>query len=209
MVVCEDGRMRRQQYRTFRIRGRTGDERPAASGRTSGRDAGEARPDDVAAMREVVVRRYRRVLSEGGPFPDLVVIDGGRGQLSAAYSAFQSLGLGNLIAVGLAKQEEVLYRRDQAEPLALPRESAALRLVQRVRDEAHRVAVTFHRRARTIRDLRSELDAVPGVGPRRRRALLAHFGSVAAVRRATREDLTVVVGTRVADGVLAYFDAQR
>ena len=209
MVVCEDGRMRRQQYRTFRIRGRTGDERPAASGRTSGRDAGEARPDDVAAMREVVVRRYRRVLSEGGPFPDLVVIDGGRGQLSAAYSAFQSLGLGNLIAVGLAKQEEVLYRRDQAEPLALPRESAALRLVQRVRDEAHRVAVTFHRRARTMRDLRSELDAVPGVGPRRRRALLAHFGSVAAVRRATREDLTVVVGTRVADGVLAYFDAQR
>src|SRR6185369_17483283 len=156
-------------------------------------------------MREVVQRRYRAVLEAGGPFPDLIVIDGGKGQLSAAYEALESIGLANLVAVGIAKKEELLYTRDRQEPLALAENDSALLLIQRIRDEAHRFAVTFHRKARSMRDLRSELDEVPGVGARRRNALLRTFGSLAGVRRATREDLAAVVGPKVADAVLAFF----
>jgi excinuclease ABC subunit C len=185
MVVCEDGRMRHSDYRKFRIRG-------------------EAR-DDFAAMQEVVQRRYRKLLELGGPFPDLVIIDGGKGQLTAAYAALETLGLANLVAVGIAKKEELLYTRDRDQPIALSPTDPALLLVQRIRDEAHRFAVTFHRRARAMRDLVSELDHVPGVGPRRRRRLLTEFGSVAGVRRATREELAAAVGAKTADAVLAFF----
>jgi excinuclease ABC subunit C len=188
LVVCEDGRMRRSEYRKFRIRG----------------GAREVN-DDFAAMHEVVLRRHRALLERGGPFPDLVLIDGGKGQLSAAYAALAQLGLANLVAVGIAKKEELLYLRDQENPIALASHDPALLLVQRIRDEAHRFAVTFHRRARSMRDLRSDLDDVPGVGPRRRRALLTAFGSLAGVRRATREELAAVVGPVVADAVLAHF----
>lgn len=195
MVVCENGRMRRAEYRKFRIAGR-GSQGPAGGG-----------PDDFAAMQEVVSRRYRRVAGDEGPWPDLILIDGGRGQLSAAYQALAGLDLAHLVAVGLAKKEELLVTRDQEEPIALARESPALRLLQRIRDEAHRFAVTFHRRARAARDLRSDLDAIPGIGPRRRNALLARFGSLAGVRRATREDLEAAVGARVADAIRQWFDA--
>jgi len=195
MVVCEDGRMKRSEYRKFRLR---------QPGGTPGYFL-----DDFAAMNQVVMRRYQRVLEAGGPFPDLVVIDGGKGQLGAAYEALEELGLANLVAVGLAKKEELVFTRDRNEPLALPRSSPALLLLQQVRDEAHRFAVTFHRQARRMRDIRSELDGVPGVGPRRRRALLTAFGSFAGVRRATREELTAVVGPKVADAVIAYFAAAR
>ena len=190
MVVCEDGRMKKADYRKFRIAARA--EGPMGS-------------DDFAAIREVVQRRYRSVLERGGPFPDLVLIDGGKGQLSAAYDALEAVGLSRLVAAGIAKKEEVLFTRDRDEPVVLNPRDPALLLIQRIRDEAHRFAVTFHRRARTMRDLRSELDAVPGVGPRRRKALLTAFGSVAGVRRATREELAAVVGARTASGVLAYF----
>ena len=127
-------------------------------------------------MHEVVLRRYRRVLEAGGPFPDLVLIDGGKGQLSAAYAALEELGLGRLIAVGIAKKEELLFTRDRDDAIALPHESPALLLIQRIRDEAHRFAVTFHRQSRAKRDLRSDLDVVMGIGPRRRKALLTAFG---------------------------------
>ncbi len=218
MVVCEDGRAVRKEYRKYRVRGGTwGEERTSPPGappprrrRGGKRPAADADPrllDDFAAMREVVGRRYRRLLDDGGPLPDLVVIDGGRGQLSSAYEAFASLGLSNLVAVGLAKQEELIFTRDAAEPIALDRASPALLLLQRMRDEAHRFAVTFHRKARAGRDLRSALDGIPGVGPRRRRVLLTRFGSVANVRRATREELVPVVGAKVADAVLAHFAA--
>ena len=272
MVVCEDGRAVRKEYRKYRVRGtgwgeertsppgapprrtRRGgkdpargaaggasggtnpapgatnpaagaagrapgghpapgatDQPPGASSRTPGATGPAAADprllDDFAAMREVVGRRYRRLLDDGGPLPDLVVIDGGRGQLSSAYEAFASLGLSNLVAVGLAKQEELIVTRDAAEPIALDRASPALLLLQRMRDEAHRFAVTFHRKARSRRDLRSALDGIPGVGPRRRRVLLTRFGSVANVRRATREELVPVVGAKVADAVLAHFAA--
>lgn len=199
MVVCEDGRMRRSEYRKFRIRGL--DRSPA------GQTADAARPDDFASMHEVVLRRYRVLLERGGPFPDLIVIDGGKGQLTSAYLALQELGLANLVAIGLAKKEELIFTRDRPDAIALKSSDPALQLLQRIRDEAHRFAVTFHRRARTMRDLHSALDSVPGVGPRRRRALLTHFGSVTGVRRATREELVALVGPKVADAVLAFFAA--
>jgi len=109
------------------------------------------------------------------------------------------------VAVGLAKQEELLFRRDRVEGIALPHDTPALRLVQRIRDEAHRFAVAFHRTRRAKSTLRSALDDVPGVGPRRRKALLTAFGSVAGVRRASREDLTRVAGARTAEAILRYF----
>jgi excinuclease ABC subunit C len=213
MVVCEDGRMRRAEYRKYRIRG-LGlvasrpllPREPVPRGQPA--PSPEPRPavqDDFAAMHEVVLRRYRKMLEQGGPFPDLVVIDGGKGQLSAAYAALEELGLANLVAVGIAKKEELLYSRDREDPLALAPADPALLLVQRIRDEAHRFAVTFHRRARAIRDLRSELDHVPGIGARRRKTLLTTFGSLAGVRRATREELAAVVGPKIADAVLAFF----
>jgi excinuclease ABC subunit C len=218
MVVCEDGRMRRGEYRKFKIRGK---ERAGAAGGSDGREvqsgSGDHRVtigpprgsnDDFAAMHEVVGRRYRKLLEEGGPFPDLVLIDGGKGQLSAAYAALEDVGLANLVAVGLAKKEELLFTRDHQDPIALAADDPALLLVQRIRDEAHRFAVTFHRRRRAMRDLGSELDRVPGVGRRRRRALLTRFGSLAGVRRATREELAAEVGAKVADAVLAFFAAR-
>jgi excinuclease ABC subunit C len=214
MVVCEDGRMRRGEYRKYRIRwdsrfdARHARQRPLIDG--GARALRAPAPDgqqsnDLAAMHEVVGRRYRKLLELGGPFPDLVLIDGGQGQLSAAYAALEELGLANLVAVGIAKREELLYVRDRDEPIALETHDPALLLVQRIRDEAHRFAVTFHRRARTLRDLRSELDHVPGIGPKRRRTLLTTFGSLAGVRRATREELAAVVGAKTADAVLAFF----
>jgi excinuclease ABC subunit C len=227
MVVCEDGRMRRGEYRKFRVRAEGTPTRadvrqsfspaPEAVGQgfspareavapAAERAAGAPRfLDDFAAMRQVVSRRHRKLLEAGGPFPDLIVIDGGKGQLEAAYEALESLGLANLVAIGLAKREELIFSRDHAEPIALAPNDPALLLLQQIRDEAHRFAVTFHRKARSMRDLRSELDAVPGIGPRRRRTLLTKFGSLAGVRRATREELVSAVGAKVADAVLAYF----
>jgi len=224
MVVCEDGRMRRAEYRKYKIRWDSGfGVRDSRSGVLrfdhESRDSHESptrharqipnpdsrRQDDFAAMHEVVQRRYRKLLEHGGPFPDLVLIDGGKGQLSAAYAALEGVGLANLVAVGIAKKEELLYTRDREDPIALAPTDPALLLVQRIRDEAHRFAVTFHRRARAMRDLRSELDHVPGIGPRRRRTLLTTFGSLAGVRRATREELAAAVGAKTADAVLAFF----
>ncbi len=197
MVVAVDGRMRRSDYRKFRIKGSQAV--PA--------DGGVPLPDDFAAMREVVLRRYSRLLEQAGTFPDLIIVDGGKGQLTAAYSALAELGLERLVAVGLAKQEELIFTRDRLEGIALPHEGAALRLLQRIRDEAHRFAVTFHRQARSQRDLRSAVDDIPGIGPRRRKQLLTAFGSVAGVRRASREDLESIVGAKVAEAVIKHFGA--
>nr|MBA2356046.1 excinuclease ABC subunit UvrC [Acidobacteriota bacterium] len=149
MVVCQDGRMKRAEYRKFRIRSDAGS-------RTEG---GPTRfLDDFAAMRQVVERRYRKVAADNGPWPDLIVIDGGKGQLAAAYAALEALALAHLVAIGLAKQEELVFTRDRDDPIGFADGTPPLRLLQRIRDEAHRFAVTFHRTARTNRDLRSELD---------------------------------------------------
>jgi excinuclease ABC subunit C len=263
MVVCEDGRMRKGEYRKFKIRGlgtrdsglgilasiaagaegagvATSPEprvrtqavvpgsselmdspdsaAPAAvasveSSRRAATGPGGGAPgplnNDFAAMREVVLRRYRRVLEAGGPFPDLILIDGGKGQLSAAYAALEELGLGRLIAVGIAKKEELLFTRDRDDAIAMPHDSPALLLIRRIRDEAHRFAVTFHRQRRAKRSLRSDLDVITSIGSRRRKALLTAFGSLAGVRRATREELVRIVGAKSADAVLAHFASQR
>jgi excinuclease ABC subunit C len=212
MVVCEDGRMKKGEYRKFKMRGASREARapedPQAHIAPRPSLLAPRILDDFASMHEVVLRRYRKVLEHGGPFPDLIVIDGGKGQLSAAYEALQALGLANLVAVGIAKKEELLFTREHVEPMALPANSPALLLLQRIRDEAHRFAITFHRQSRAKRDLRSELDNVAGVGPRRRKSLLTAFGSLAGVRRATREDLIAVVGAKCADCILAYFAGQ-
>ncbi|MCC6165188.1 MAG: excinuclease ABC subunit UvrC [Acidobacteria bacterium] len=235
MVVCQDGRMKRSEYRKFRIRQpATGNRQPdsgqppatgkepttgngqpesnAGNAENASLEAGCRLPvadcrflDDFAAMHQVVSRRYRKVAEDDGPWPDLIVIDGGKGQLNAAYEALEGLGLDHLVAVGLAKQEELVFTRDSEDPIAFGDGTPALRLLQRIRDEAHRFAVTFHRAARTNRDLRSELDDIAQVGPRRRKQLLTAFGSLAGVRRASREELTTVVGARVADAILRHF----
>ncbi len=225
LVVCEDGRMAKGEYRKYRIRGSGLGARDSGPALANADDAAVTRQDvsrpsepgarapgpeprflnDFAAMAQVVHRRFSRLVEAGGPFPDLLVIDGGRGQLDAAYGALERLGLANLVAVGLAKREELVVTRDADRPVAFERSSPALRLLQQIRDEAHRFAVTFHRKARSQRDFGSDLDAIPGVGPRRRRQLLTRFGSLAGVRRATREDLVPVVGQRCADAVLTHF----
>ena len=175
IVWFENGRPRRGEYRTFKMKTVEGQ-------------------DDFASMGEMVGRYVRRRLDESKPLPDLLLVDGGRGQLNAALEATRAAGADRVAVASLAKRDEEVYLPDRAEPLRLSRRSPSLRLLQRARDEAHRVAVTFNRRRRTVRALGSELLNVPGVGPARRRALLERFGSLAGVRSASREELATVPG---------------
>jgi excinuclease ABC subunit C len=191
MVVFEDGLPKKSDYRKFRIRG------------------GSGVPDDFASMREVVGRRYRRLLEEGKELPDLVLIDGGKGQLSAATEALAELGLGDQPVASLAKREELILVPGREEPVALPRNSPVLQFVQRVRDEAHRFAIGFHRQTRSKRTLRSELDDIPGIGPIKRRKLLSRFGSLRGVRGASIEELATAVGRTTAERIRAWIDRVR
>ncbi len=183
MVVFEDGRPLKAAYRRFKIR------------LTSG-------PDDYAMMREIVSRRFRRALAERergeqtafGRLPDLLVVDGGKGQLSAAREALAELGLEQVPSIGLAKRLEEVFRPGESDPVEIPPGSPALHLLQRLRDEAHRFAVSYHRSLRRKAGMRSLLDEVPGIGPRRKRALLRRFGSLDAIRRASVDELAAVEG---------------
>jgi excinuclease ABC subunit C len=175
IVWFENGRPRRSEYRTFKIRTVEGQ-------------------DDFAALGEMIGRYLRRRIAEQQPLPDLVLVDGGRGQLNAALAAAREAGAERLAFSSLAKRDEEIYLPDRAEPLRLPRRSPSLRLLQRARDEAHRVAVTFNRKRRAVRTLTSELLSVSGVGPARRRALLERFGSLAGVRSASPEELATAPG---------------
>jgi excinuclease ABC subunit C len=157
-------------------------------------------------MREVVGRRYRRLLEEGKDLPELVLVDGGKGQLGAAVAALEELGLGEQPVISLAKREELVFVRGKDEPIALPRSSPVLQLVQRVRDEAHRFAIGFHRQVRSRRTISSELDDIPGIGPSRRRKLLSAFGSLRGVRGASEAELAGVVGKATAARLRAHFD---
>jgi excinuclease ABC subunit C len=174
-VWFENGRPRRGEYRKFKIKTVEG-------------------TDDFASMREVVTRYFQRRVEEQKPLPDLVMIDGGKGQLGAARSALESLGLGAMQTVSLAKREEEVFVPGRAESLRLSRRSPGLRLMQRVRDEAHRFAITYNRKRRSMRTVTSELLKIPGVGPQRRRALLHTFGSVQGVRDASEADIARVPG---------------
>ena len=190
-VVFQDGAPRKGDYRTFKIR-----------------SVEHGRPDDFQSMREVVERRYARLLEENGPWPDLVIIDGGKGQLSSAVESLQRVGVnGRFPVVGLAKRLEEVFAPGRSEAVLIPRTSSSLRLLQRVRDEAHRFAVTAQRKQRQLSTLHSELMDVPGVGAKSVQKLLTALGSVRAVREAPEADIAAVVGPALARKVRAYFDA--
>lgn len=181
MVVFEDGRPAKREYRRFNIKSVDG-------------------PNDFASMHEVIKRRFKRAAdrdeeTEGKwtTLPDFVIIDGGKGQLNAALAAMEETGL-NVPMAGLAKENEELYLPGNPIPVILPRDSQALYLVQRVRDEAHRFAVSFHRQKRSKQSFVSSLDTIPGIGPKKKKALMKQFGSVSAIREASEEELLAVDG---------------
>jgi excinuclease ABC subunit C len=174
-VWFENARPRRAEYRKFRVKTVEG-------------------TDDFAAMKEVVGRYFRRRLEEEKPLPELIVIDGGRGQLSAAHAALTELGLADRPLISIAKREEDVYVWGRTEPIRLARRSPALRLLQQARDEAHRFAVTYNRRRRTMRTVTSKLLQVRGVGPTKRRQLLTEFGSIEGIRAAGVERIASLRG---------------
>jgi excinuclease ABC subunit C len=179
MVVFTDGRPDKDGYRKFKIRTVSG-------------------PNDVASLEEVIRRRYGRLLEDKAPLPGLVMIDGGKGQLAAAEKALTSLGLSAVPLVSIAKREEILFTPSHREGLRLERTSPALKLIQAVRDEAHRFAIAFHRGRREKRSFASELEGVPGLGPKKRLALLAKYESLGAIRKASAAELAAVVGAKPA-----------
>jgi len=187
MVVWEDGRMKKSDYRKFIIRSVDG-------------------VDDFASMREVITRRYKRMQEEKKPMPSLVLIDGGLGQLHAAAEALAALEIINQPLASIAKREEIIYVFGQEdEPVVLDHHSPVLHLVQLIRDEAHRFAVTFHRKRRQMRDRSTELMEIPGVGTRTTRRLLEHFGSIQAVKQADAAALSAVVTRSQADAIMEHF----
>jgi excinuclease ABC subunit C len=185
MVVWEDGRMKKSDYRKFIIRTVEGN-------------------DDFASMREVITRRYQRLQEEGKQRPGLVLVDGGLGQLHAAAEALEALGITDQALASIAKREEWIYVYGlEDEPIVLDKFSPVLHLIQMVRDEAHRFAVTFHRTRRNASRLRSELDQIPGVGEKTVTKLLRHFGSMEMVQQAPEAELTKVAGPALAKKILA------
>ena len=188
LVCFVDGRPRKSDYRKFKVKDVIG-------------------PNDFAMMQEVVGRRYRRLLDEGKPVPDLVLIDGGKGQLSSVRQVLNELGLVDLPVIGLAKRLEEVFRPGQSDPILIPRSSPALKMLMQARDEAHRFAVTFHRQQRGRRMVRSELDNIPGVGPKRKQQLILALGSVEHIKRCSEEELSAVkgLGKEAARKVFRYF----
>lgn len=202
MVVFVDGHPRPKEYRRFRIKTVAG-------------------ADDFASMAEMLRRRFKRagpaaragtgapdgaVDESFGTLPDLVIVDGGKGQLHAALDVLRDLGVEHIPVAGLAKRQEELFVKDMGEPIVLPRTSQALYLVQRVRDEAHRFAISYHRKVRAKAGMQSALDAVPGIGPKRKKALVRKFGSVKAIREASVDEIAATVGftRRLAQAVKAH-----
>jgi excinuclease ABC subunit C len=178
MVVLDRGKFDKKQYRIFNIKTVEG-------------------ADDFRSMAEAVDRRYRRLIEENKALPDMILIDGGRGQLNAALAALNKLGIEEIPIAGLAKREEEIYVPGRDEPIRLERRDPALQLLQMVRDETHRFSVSSHRRRRSKRTLHSALDDMPGIGDKRRRLLIERFGSVSGVRQASAQDLMNVLGRKV------------
>ena len=187
MVVFEEGEPAKSEYRRFRIRTVEGQ-------------------DDFAMMREVVSRRYFRAVKENGVLPDLILIDGGKGQLNSAIEALKALHLDNLPTIGLAKQFEHIFVPGKSEPIILQKNNPALHLIQRVRDESHRFAVNYHRKLRSKDLTHSVLDEIPGIGPKRKQALLSHFGSIEKIQEAGLDELLAVKGMthRIAEHILKH-----
>lgn len=187
MVCFVDGQPKKSEYKRFSVKTVTG-------------------PDDFATMKEVIHRRYSRVKDEGLHLPDLVVIDGGKGQLSHAMEIFEALGMaGDITVIGLAKRLEEVFFPDSSEPVMIPKTSSSLKLLQRVRDEAHRFAITFHREKRSKRTVTTELLEIPGIGKTVADKLLKTFGSVRGLKEAAPETLASVAGKSRAAAILAWF----
>ena len=186
MVVFTGGEPDKSEYRRFKLK------------------TVEGSPDDFASMQEVTLRRYREAKE---PLPDLIVIDGGKGQLSSALEVIRGVGLAEIPVIGLAKEFEQIFRENISEPLVLPRHSEALRMIQRLRDEAHRFAVSYHRKLRAKRNLVSVLDHVKGIGTKRRQALWKHFGTIERIRGASTEELAAAPGMNLpaAQAVVDFF----
>ena len=197
MVVSENGKMNRSEYRKFRIRSVEG-------------------ANDTASMREAVLRRYKRILAEGKSLPDLVMIDGGKGQLAAAADAMRELDLEAVPMVGIVKPPQrhnqvsyLLVKGREHEPVFLDPHSLILRLLQMIRDETHRYALSYHRKRRELRDFTSELSAIPGVGEKRKGRLLRQFGSIHRISEATESELAPFVGKKTAQEIVDHFARQR
>ncbi|MBP9212488.1 MAG: excinuclease ABC subunit C [Bacteroidetes bacterium] len=191
MVVFVDGKPKKSEYRKFKIR-----------------TVAAAEVNDFASMKEVIFRRYKRVKEEALEMPELIMVDGGKGQLSSALESLTELGLAQHPLISLAKRLEEVYVPGQSDPLPIPKSSSALRLLQQLRDEAHRFAITFHRSLRDKRTLQTELDLIEGIGKKRAKELLEAFGSVQGVKFATQEQLTEVVGEKTAQKILEYFEPE-
>ena len=194
MVVWENGKMKKSDYRKFIIRGE----------QSSGTDLPGILRDDFASMCETVERRYRRLIEEKKPLPSLILIDGGIGQLHAAAAALDKLEIINQPLASIAKKEEILYVQGREhEPIVLERHSPILHLIQQIRDETHRFAITFHRQRRSKSRIKTELADIPGIGQRTAQKLLREFGSVAQLRKRTVDELAKVVNRKQAEKVLA------
>jgi excinuclease ABC subunit C len=188
LVVFEDGKPKKSDYRKFKIK-------------TVGKN------DDFAAMREAVTRRYKRLKEEGAELPDLVIIDGGKGQLSAAYSILRELELEDKIPViGLAKRLEEVFFPNVKDSILLPKTSSSLRLIQHLRDEAHRFAITFHRQLRDKRTLQTELTEIKGIGEKTAQKLLIEFGSVENIKKAEKIELLKLINHKQADSIIEFFE---
>ena len=197
MVVCENGKMNRQEYRKFKIKSVEG-------------------ANDPASMKEAVFRRYRRQLDEGKALPDLVMIDGGKTQLAAAGAAMRELDLEAVPVIGVVKPprrhndvSHILVKGREDAPIYIDSHSLVLRLIQMIRDETHRAAVTYHRKRRELRDFTSELTAIPGVGDKRKNRLLRNLGSIQKIALATIEQLSPFVGRKTAEDIVEHFRRQR
>ncbi|MGC1685818.1 MAG: excinuclease ABC subunit UvrC, partial [Candidatus Acidiferrales bacterium] len=200
MVVWENGKIKKSDYRKFIIRG---DE-------ASGTDTSGLLRDDFASMREAVERRYRRLRDENKPMPSLILIDGGLGQLHAAAAALEKLEIINQPVASIAKKEEILYVLGREhEPVVLERHSPILHLIQQIRDETHRFAVTFHRKRRTRARVRTSLSEIPGIGERTARKLLREFGSVAQLRKVGIDEISRIVNKSQARRVIEHFQSER
>lgn len=190
MVVFVDGKPKKSLYRKFIIKDVEG-------------------PDDFASMREVIKRRYSKLLEENEQFPDLIIVDGGKGQLSSAVEILNELGVKNQSVIGLAKRLEEVFFPGVSESQSIPKTSSSLKLIQHVRDEAHRFAITFHRSRRDKRTLQTELTEIPGIGPKIAEKLLIHFDSIDAIKQAATAELANVVGKSKAEAVKEFYEKKK
>ncbi len=184
LVVFENGRPQKNDYRKYKIKTVAG-------------------PNDVASLQEVIRRRYKRILEEKKDFPDLILVDGGKGQLNAARGALEELGVGNLLVVSLAKKEEIIFAPDRKKGIRLERTSPALKLFQNIRDEAHRFAISFHRLRREKRSFESRLDNIPGLGKKRKAALLDKYKDLKEIKKAAPEDLAKIIGAKATQALIS------